>query len=49
MKKLISICIPTYEMHGMGAAFLKQSFDMLKIQTFKDFDMSSPTIQRPTT
>lgn len=37
--KLISVCIPTYEMRGYGYAFLKQSFDILAIQTFKDFDV----------
>ena len=37
--KLISICIPTYEMRGHGVAFLKQSFDILTNQTFKNFDV----------
>jgi len=37
--KLISICIPTYEMRGKGDEFLKQSFDILTQQTFKDFDV----------
>lgn len=36
---LISICIPTYEMKGQGHVFLKQSFDILTTQTFKDFDV----------
>ncbi len=35
----MSVCIPTYEMKGMGHVFLKQSFDMLARQTFKDFDV----------
>ena len=35
----ISVCIPTYEMRGFGAAFLKQCLDILKKQTFKDFDV----------
>jgi len=38
-KKLVSICIPTYEMKGLGAQFLKHSFDILIRQTFKDFDI----------
>lgn len=37
--KLLSVCIPTYEMHGLGATFLRQSFDRLILQTFKDFDV----------
>ncbi len=38
-QKLISVCIPAYEMHGLGHIFLKQSFDILVRQTFKDFDV----------
>ncbi len=37
--KLLSVCIPTYEMHGLGDKFLTQSFDMLKMQTFQDFEV----------
>ncbi len=37
--KLISVCIPTYEMRGKGDLFLKQSFDILSQQKFKDFDV----------
>lgn len=37
--KTISIAIPTYEMHGMGCAYLKQNLDILAGQTFKDFDV----------
>lgn len=37
--KLLSVCIPTYEMNGLGRVFLKQSFDILMKQTFKDFDI----------
>lgn len=37
--KLLSVCIPTYEMKGLGAKFLRKSFDILTIQTFKDFDV----------
>jgi glycosyltransferase involved in cell wall biosynthesis len=37
--KLISIVIPTYEMHGHGATFLRFSFDKLILQSFKDFDV----------
>ncbi len=36
---LLSICIPTYEMKGLGHIFLKQSFDILAKQTFKDFNV----------
>ncbi len=35
----ISVCIPTYEMHGKGADFLRHNFDKLLSQTFKDFDI----------
>jgi glycosyltransferase involved in cell wall biosynthesis len=35
----LSICIPTYEMRGLGHIFLAQSFDILARQTFKDFDI----------
>lgn len=35
----ISICIPTYEMHGKASELLSRSFDILKKQTFKDFDV----------
>ncbi|MFZ4499964.1 MAG: glycosyltransferase family 2 protein [Minisyncoccia bacterium] len=35
----ISICIPTYEMKGLGTKFLRESFDILTQQTFKDFDI----------
>ena len=37
--KHISICIPTYEMHGKGPAFLTESFERLMAQTFRDFDV----------
>ncbi len=35
----LSICIPTYEMGGSGHIFLRQSFDVLVVQTFKDFNV----------
>lgn len=35
----VSICIPTYEMHGFGEQFLKQSFYYLKQQTYKNFNI----------
>jgi hypothetical protein len=38
-KHLMSICLPTYEMHGLGAKYLRESFDILVKQTFKDFDV----------
>lgn len=37
--KYLSICIPTYEMKGLGVKFLKESFDILSKQTFKDFEV----------
>ncbi len=37
--KLISVAIPTYEMHGKGADFLRHSFDVLLLQTCTDFDV----------
>lgn len=36
---MISICIPTYEMHGEATTFLKRSFNVLLSQTFKDFEV----------
>jgi len=36
---MISICIPTYEMHGEGATLLKRNFEALRTQTFKDFEV----------
>lgn len=36
---MISICIPTYEMHGEGKKFLARNFDMFKKQTFKNFEV----------
>lgn len=38
-QKYLSVCIPTYEMNNVGHIFLKQSFDMLMNQTFKDFEI----------
>ena len=35
----ISICIPTWEQHGYGKEFLKEMFDTIKKQTFKDFEV----------
>lgn len=37
--RFISICIPTYEMNGQGSDFLRQSFEIITKQTFKDFDI----------
>ena len=36
---LISICIPTYEMHGEAKRLLTRSFDMLLKQTYKNFEV----------
>ena len=35
----ISICIPTWEQHGYGKIYLKEMFDTIKSQTFKDFEV----------
>lgn len=35
----ISICIPTYEMHGKGPGFLRQNFESFLRQSFRDFDV----------
>ncbi len=35
----ISICIPTYEMNGQGIFMLRRNLDMIKLQTFKDFEI----------
>lgn len=35
----ISICIPTYEMHGRGKEYLRHSFDIMCNQTFSDFEV----------
>lgn len=35
----ISVAIPAFEMNGMGPIYLKESFDILCEQTFKDFDV----------
>lgn len=35
----LSVCIPTYEMRGEATRVLKRSFDVLKKQTFKDFEV----------
>lgn len=36
---MISICIPTYEMKGMGSIFLNHSLNILKQQSYKDFEI----------
>ena len=38
-KETLSICIPTYEMHGRATEMLTRNFDILKKQTFKDFEV----------
>jgi glycosyltransferase involved in cell wall biosynthesis len=35
----ISVCIPAYEMHGLGSGFLKESLDILAAQDFRDFEV----------
>ena len=37
--KLISFCIPTYEMENLGHIYLQQSLNILVDQTFKDFEV----------
>lgn len=40
IKKIpLSVCIPTYEMRGEAKRVLTRSFDILKKQTFKDFEV----------
>lgn len=34
-----SICIPTYEMNGYGTDFLRFSFEKIKTQTFRNFEV----------
>jgi FkbM family methyltransferase len=36
---MMSVCIPTSDMSGLGAGFLRNNFDILIGQTFKDFDV----------
>lgn len=36
---MLSVCIPTYEMGGLGGAYLKQSLEVLSRQTFKDIEL----------
>ena len=36
---LISICIPTYEMHGRGLEFLRHSIERIKTQSFTRFEV----------
>jgi len=36
---MISVCIPTYEMGGVGKEKLKRSLDVLTTQTCKDFEV----------
>lgn len=37
--KLLSVCIPTYEMYGVGHVFLRESLGILSKQTFRDFNV----------
>ena len=37
--KLISVCIPTHGMKGLGHVFLRENFEKLYTQTFKDFEI----------
>jgi len=39
MNKRITVCIPTYEMSGMGKNFLLQGFESLYKQSYRDFDI----------
>ncbi len=38
-RKLLTVCIPTYEMGGQGHVFLRQSLEVLTTQVFRDFDV----------
>lgn len=38
-RHLLSVCIPTYEMGGVGHEFLRHSFEILTQQTFRDFEV----------
>ena len=40
-RKYISVCIPTSYMSGKGVEFLKNNFEILSTQTFKDFDIKN--------
>ena len=35
----ISICIPTWEQYGKGLEFLKNNFDKILNQTYKNFNV----------
>lgn len=37
--KRFSICIPTWEQHGVGAKYLKELFDSINRQTFRDYEI----------
>jgi glycosyltransferase involved in cell wall biosynthesis len=37
--KTLTVCIPTYEMRGLGHIYLKESLDILYNQTYKDFEV----------
>jgi glycosyltransferase involved in cell wall biosynthesis len=39
MNPAISICIPTYEMHGRGTPFLEAAFRSIYAQIFTDFEV----------
>jgi glycosyltransferase involved in cell wall biosynthesis len=36
---MLSVCIPTYEMGGLGVPYLRKSLQVLSSQTFKDFEI----------
>lgn len=36
---MISICVPTYEMNGKAKELLTRSFEMIKKQTYKNFEV----------
>jgi len=39
MEKNISVCIPVYEMKGLGRDYLKHSLDILNEQVYRDFEV----------
>jgi glycosyltransferase involved in cell wall biosynthesis len=39
IRPVVSVCIPVYEMSGIGIDYLEYSFNILYSQTFKDFEI----------
>ena len=45
---VISIAIPTYEMHGHGVEYLRHQFNIFSKQTFQDFEVVISDQKMPT-